>query len=318
MLERTRRSRSQLVRVFVLSACLATSTIGCSAVTRLAELAARPVSPDPELQQLTSRRRAFDDLVTRSADPDHEPTGAVILRLSLTGGWALQDPEGLHLTIQDDGRVIRVTDRSVFSSTRDYTSLRLDPAGIIRVLQMMERLLPADRADLDGGAGVSPTDRSAWLEVGDALALSMDRIGQTDGYTPEDRAWRARFAGVIERLEDLTWLGEAIIEPESPWIPSSMTVLAGPVSPRSGLGPGTAFAPWPLDRTIEELAVGTTRNAYDEERLILCLTADQVGPVFALLTGVNRAYLPVDDGKEWELSLEPHYPGYRLASDPCP
>ena len=252
------------------------------------------------------------------ADPEDEPADEVILRLSLTGGWGLPDPEGLHLTIEDDGRVIRVTDRSVFSSTRDYTSLRLDPAGVARVLQMTERLLPARREDLDGGAGVSPTDRSAWLEVGDAIVLSMDRIGQTDGYTPEERASRARFAEVIERLEDLTWLGDAIVEPESPWIPSSMTVLAGPISPRSGLGPDAAFAPWPLDRSIEELATGTTLDPYDEERLVVCLTGDQVGPVFALLTGVNHAYLPVDDGKEWELDVQPHYPGYRLSGDPCP
>ena len=43
-----------------------------------------------------------------------------------------------------------------------------------------------------------------------------------------------------------------------------------------------------------------------------------MAPVFALLTGVNHAHLGVDDGTPWELDVRPHYPGYRLASDPCP
>jgi hypothetical protein len=223
----------------------------------------------------------------------------------------------LHVTIQDDGRVIRVTDTTVFSSTRDYTSLRLDHSGILRVLGMTEPLLPAHRQDLDGGAGVSPVDRSAWLEVGDAITLSMDRIGQTDGYTSEQRAWRARFGEVLEAIKDLSWLDDAIVEPESPWIPSSMTVLARPMSSETGVGPESSPAPWPLDRSIGELAIGTTPDADVQEDLVLCLTGDQVAPVFALLTGVNHAHLRVVDGKEWELDVRPHYPGYRLAGDPC-
>ena len=318
MLERTRRSRSRLVWAFVLSACLATSALGCGKVLRVGDLAITLPSLDPDLQELSSRRRALDDLVERLADPDREPSGEVILRLSLTGGWGLPEPDGLHLTIEDDGRVIRVTDTTVFSSTRDYTSLRLDQAGILRVLAMTEQLLPARQEDLDGGSGVSPTDRSAWLEVGDAIVLSMDRIGQTDGYTSEQRAWRTRFGDSLERIEDLTWLREAIVEPESPWVPSSMTLLAGSISPRSGLRPEMRFSPWPLDRSIGQLAIGTTLDPYGEEKHVLCLSGDQVAPVFALLTGVNHAYLRVDDGKEWELDVRPHYPGYRLAGDPCP
>jgi hypothetical protein len=96
-----------------------------------------------------------------------------------------------------------------------------------------------------------------------------------------------------------------------------MTALAGSVSPRSGVGPETPSARWPLDRSIEELAIGTMPDAYGEGDLVLCLAGDQVAPVFALLTGVNHASLRVDDGKEWELDVRPHYPGYRLAGDPC-
>jgi hypothetical protein len=304
--------------VSVLAASLAASAVGCDEVIRFGERVIQRPETDPDIHAQATRQRALDDMVAGLTHPEREPSGEVILRLSLTGGWGVPDAEDLHLTIEDDGRVIKVADTSVFSSTRDYTSLRLDETGIIRVLEVTRPLLPARREDLDGGAGVSPTDRSAWLEVGDAIVLSMDRIGQAEGYTPGQRAWRSLLGRSLDRIEDLTWLGDAIIEPESPWVPESMTVLAGSISPRSGLGPGTPFAPWPLDRSIDELADGTTLDAYGEEDLVLCLTGDQVAPVFALLTGVNRAHLRVDDGKEWELEVRPHYPGYRLAGDPCP
>ena len=80
----------------------------------------------------------------------------------------------------------------------------------------------------------------------------------------------------------------------------------------------TPFARWPLDRPIEELALGTTLGADGAESLVLCLRGDEVAPVFALLTGVNHAHLRVDDGGAWELDVRPRYPGYRLARGPCP
>ena len=319
MLDRTRRRPSRRsLWLTALCACLASSAAGCDTVSRLGERAFGPADPGPELRASRGRRRALDALVRRVADPRSVPSGEVILRLSLTGGWGLPGSDGLHLTVQDDGRVIRVADTTVFSSTRDYSTLRLDRAGLVRLLRLLEPLVPLRREDLDGGAGVSPTDRSAWLEVGDDIVLSMDRIGQADGYTAEQDAWRARFAEVLDRIADPTWLGESIVEPESPWVPSSMTVLAGPVSPRGGPGQGTTVAAWPLDGSIEELAVGTALDPYGQEELVLCLTGDDVAPVFALLTGVNRAYLRVDDGRPWELEVRPHYPGYELVGDPCP
>jgi hypothetical protein len=123
---------------------------------------------------------------------------------------------------------------------------------------------------------------------------------------------------VLGRIEDLGWLGDAIVEPEAEWVPESMTVLAGSLSPGSVAGPDPASAAWPLDRSIEDLAVGASLDPGGEERLVLCLTGDEVAPVFALLTGLNHASLRVDGGTAWELDVRPHYPGYRLAGDPCP
>lgn len=145
----------------------------------------------------------------------------------------------------------------------------------------------------------------------------MDRIGEIDGYTGSQQRWRAAFEEIIADLRDLTWLGDDIVEPAAAWIPDSMTVLAGDVSTRSGLDSDAPFADWPLDRTITDLAESTTLNPYDEEELVICLpvpTSSRCSP----LTGVNRAYLRVDDGTQWELNVTPHYPGYRLVTDPCP
>ena len=92
---------------------------------------------------------------------------------------------------------------------------------------------------------------------------------------------------------------------------------AGDVSARSGLPADAPFAPWPLEETIEELATSTTRNPYDEVELVLCLTGDQVEPVWELLTGVNNAYLRVDDGAKWELTYILTWPGYRPQRATC-
>jgi hypothetical protein len=317
MLEKHRPQRSRLISMIVMAACVAVSAAGCDWVVQVINQEIGLPSPDPDTQELKRRQRALDDLVQRTVEPHRQTSGEITLRLSVTGGWGLPEPGGLHMTIQGDGRVVRVTDTTVYSSTRDYTSLWLDQAGILRVLEMIEPLLPAGREDLDGGAGVSPSDRSAWLEVGDVFTLSMDRIGQSDGYTSEQLAWRARMVDLLEHLQDLAWLEEAIIEPEAPWVPPSMTVLATSLSFESHVPPETPVVRWPLGQSITDLATGDMHYAHGEKDLVLCLSGDKAPPVFALLTGVNHARLRVDDGQEWELDVRPHYPGYRLAGDPC-
>jgi len=274
-----------------------------------------PVSDHGPVGLAEARTAALDRLIEGLADPTLEPAGDVVLRLSLTGGWDLPLQRELHLSLEDDGRVVRVTDTSVFSSTDDYTSLRLRPAGIARVLKTVRPLLDTSREDLDGGAGVSPTDRSAWLEVGPEIVLSMDRLGQTGGYDAEQQARRAAFAAVIEGIDDLSWLGDDIAVAEEPWVPDSMTVLA---APRGGGGAtGLGAVRWPLEPGIAELAQGTEVGPSGEARHVVCLSGDDVAPVFGLLSGVNHAHLAIDDGAPWELDVRPHYPGYRLFGDPC-
>ena len=227
----TRRwDRSRLVAAIVVVAAILGSTVACGRAIEFGDLRIGLPAPDPgpvepdaggmEARLAEDREAALDELIERLVDPAHEPTGEVVLRLSLTGGWGLSARPDLHLSIEDDGRVVRVTDTSVYASTRDFTSLRLSPDGVVRILGSVRPLLAARSDDLDGGAGVSPsTDRSAWLEVGPDITRSMDRIGQTDGYSPGQQVQREVFAKSIDGLSDLGWLGDEIVDLRRPGLP---------------------------------------------------------------------------------------------------
>ncbi len=262
-----------------------------------------------------------DHLAPADAPLIGEPDEGLVLRLSISGGWETPNPfDTEHLSVEDDGRAVRVRDSSVFSSTDDYTSLRLDDDGVAALRRRIAEsgLYEAPAGAFGDDSAVSPTDRTAALEVAGFGRITVGRLGSVDGYTEKQFAWRSRFDELLADLVDLDWAAAHIVAAEAPWVPDSMTVLAGDISQRSGLPADAPFAPWPLDVAIAERAEGTTTNPYDEEELVLCLQGDEVGPVFALLTGVNHAYLRVDDGERWELNVWPHQPGYRLASDPCP
>lgn len=257
--------------------------------------------------------------ITTTPPPRIEPdTEGVLFRLSITGGWQLPEPPARRISLEADGSLVRAINPNVYASTESFMVMRLSPKGVERIAALVEESgLLGKRHLVDGGEGVSPTDVSATLWLGGSAWLNMDRIGETNGFTEPEQEARAAFEEIIAKLDDPYWLGEDILSDWEPWVPERLTVLAGDVSARSGLPTGSPFVDWPLSAGIEELASTTTTNAYDEIELALCLEGDQVGPVWALLTGVNNAYLRVDDGRRWELTYLLSTPGYRLYSDPC-
>lgn len=253
-------------------------------------------------------------------EPTIEPdSDGVFFRLSVTGGWQLPDPPARRISLETDGSLVRAINPNVFASTESFSVMQLSPSGVNRVIALFEDSgLLENRGLLDGGAGISPTSVSATLWVGGRPILSMDRIGETEGYDEEQRAARAAFDDILAKLDDPSWLGDDILSDWQPWVPERLTVLASDdVSPRSGLPNNSPFADWPLAATIEEMSTGTVLNAYDEEVLVICLEGKDVAPVWALLTGVNNAYLRVDDGREWELTYALSTPGYRSFRDAC-
>lgn len=78
------------------------------------------------------------------------------------------------------------------------------------------------------------------------------------------------------------------------------------------------FAEWPLGQGIRDLSHGTAPNPYGEPEEQLCLRGRQAAKVFALLEpGVNTAWLRVDDGRRWEVTVHVVLPAYSLIGNPC-
>ena len=200
----------------------------------------------------------------------------------------------------DDGTVVRVADTSVTMSREDLTAWRLSRPQLETVLGALDAL------------GVREAEPGSF---GDATVRR---------YTPSGNVSWARgrvIGGDDQRLMDTLY---AVTEPPArgvrPWIPTTIGFLAGRPdrSPRSPLTRADPFARWPLQQNMRELSTGTARNAYDEEKLAVCLVGRDAARVWRkLFTGVNTAYLRVDDGRRWELQATVGLPGYPAFANPC-
>ena len=86
----------------------------------------------------------------------------VLFRLSVRGGG-----NDVMLSLEEDGRVVRVDDTSVFSSTADYTTWRLSPAGVARMVEAVENSgVLAVRPNRDSGDVEPETGRTVSLFAG--------------------------------------------------------------------------------------------------------------------------------------------------------
>lgn len=207
-----------------------------------------------------------------------------------------ETPRSGWFSFHADGTVVRVADSSVFIDRGDLTRWRITQVQLATVLGALDALgVRAAEADDFGDGSVSG--------IGPSGSVSWDQGRVIEGSD--------------ERLMDVLY---AVTEPPAhgvrPWTPTSIGFLAGRPdrTARSPLTDKDPFAPWPLEQGIRELATGTARNAYDEEKLALCLVGRDAARVWRrLFTGVNTAYLRVDDGRRWELQSTvglPGRPGY--------
>ena len=220
----------------------------------------------------------------------------LLVRIDIHG----DTPAAGMYSFADDGTVVRVADTSVTMSREDLTAWRLSRPQLETVLGALDAL------------GVREAEPGSF---GDATVRR---------YTPSGNvSWgRGRvIGGDDQRLMDTLY---AVTEPPAhgvrPWIPTTIGFLAGRPdhSPRSPLTRADPFARWPLQQNIRELSTGTARNAYDEEKLAVCLVGRDAARVWRkLFTGVNTAYLRVDDGRRWELQATVGLPGYPAFANPC-
>ena len=241
--------------------------------------------------------------------PSLDPLDVVV---KIVGGHALPESIELQLSIEPDGRVVMVTDRSVYSSVDDFTAMRLTGAGLdeVRSLLAGSGVLDLRPTMFEGGGYAGRDEAYVSIEIGDVVVARMNRYG-ADAYEGDDPEQRAIVNDVVEVLSDLSWLAEgSVAESLGPWVPDTIYLTAHPgLNEQRGPDQVGPIPDWPLDAGIEAMADGTTTNAYDEPVLWLCLWGQEVAPVFDLLTGVNHAYLRVlVDGQPWELNVTPEYP----------
>jgi hypothetical protein len=219
-----------------------------------------------------------------------------VVRIDIHG----DTPSAGMYSFAEDGSVVRAADTSVTMSREDLTTWRLSRPQLETVLGALDTL------------GVREAEPGSF---GDATVRP---------YTPSGAVlWGGGrvIGGDDQRLMDTLY---AVTEPPAHgvrrWSPTVIGFLAGRPD-RTSLSPLTAkdpFARWPLRRGIRELATGTARNAYDEEKLAVCVIGRDAAKVWRhLFTGVNTAYLRVDDGRKWELQSTVGLPGYPPSAGAC-
>ncbi|WP_041298041.1 hypothetical protein [Ilumatobacter coccineus] len=260
--------------------------------------------------------------------PDVEPTIVVepdtplepsserpIVEMKIIGAWERDDE--LLVSVDETGLMTVVTDRSVYSSVRDFNALRLSEHGHRRLADRLRETgiyehlgrLPSDSGK------VGPDEAYASMTINGAAIFRLNDYRRPPRPDVADLSDGRRTAAedAIDLFVDLSWLEpDDIAEPLGPWVPESMSVAArAGVADRSGLPePALSDTPeWPYERSIEEMSTSVGSNAYDEPTLDFCLRGDEVAPLFELLTGVNHAYLRVaDGGVVWELNVQPSVP----------
>ena len=219
-----------------------------------------------------------------------------VLRIDIHG----DTPAAGMYSFAADGTVVRVADLSVTMSREDLTRWRLSRVELETVLGALDALGVRDAEPGSfGDATVRPYTPSGAVRWGDGSVIGGDD----------------------QRLVDTL---SAVTEPPKHgvrrWTPTAIGFLAGRPdrTSRSPLSHRDPFARWPLEHGVRELSSGTARDAYDEEKLALCLLGRDAARVWRhLFTGVNTAYLRVDDGRKWELQASVALPGYVAHGSPC-
>lgn len=263
---------------------------------------------------------AVQEPPVQPADPDSAdsadsvagwPVGehGVLVRLAISEGY----DHSAMVTFAADGRVVRVGDTSVLASVEDFTTWRIDRAGLRKVLRAFDGLAVRGARSGDfGDPRVGPDVRSVGLFWGDGRVISGS-VPRYDGRgdSPGQPLWDLATA-----VAEPGWVGRHVVEVPRPWVPDAVGVVARPPGSAGSPTSGGSPAPWPLARTVEELAAGGARGPEGERSF--CLRGQEAARVFRLMRpGTNSAWLGVDDGRRWELNLQVVTPAYVTSGNPC-
>lgn len=249
----------------------------------------------------------------------------IVLEVDIFGGYERAEV----ISIDKHGWVVRAAQDDVFGSVDDYTTWRLNKNGLRKILTMVDRsgLHTASEEELgnerdEAGApisgGISPSNDTIYFRLADGTDRSITLAKYGEHVPRPERLLRLRLWNIGRRIVDTAGSARHLVSPPQPWVPRELGILAGPPSERSGMPPNRPpYRPWPLSQSIRQLSTEMVPNAYDELEHSFCLTGDDAAAVFAMLTGVNHAYLRVDDGRRWELDVEVRLPTDDLPEGPC-
>lgn len=241
-------------------------------------------------------------------------TNDVVLRVDVKEGYGGRSE---LVSFDRHGWVVRAADTSVFGTKEDYTTWRIDRAGLAAVLDAFDRLGVREPGADFGDEAVGPsvrhasvqwTDRVVERSVSGSLPLWDD-----DADHPGQPLW-----DLASQVVDPAWhAGHVLVEPR-PWVPTAIGLRAQPPGGTGTPNTDEPFARWPLRRGIRELSHGVAAGPYGQPEQQLCLRGRDAARVFDLLDpGVNTAWLRVDDGRRWEVNVEVVLPAYVTLDNPC-
>lgn len=296
--------------------------VGCTGETRIESSSATPddlvVEEDPSPVDTSSvatapsfLQRDLEEL-TASDVPDlplslpaYQPqSDEVSFRFHTYLGGQMSEPDligDFDVTLLASGQVVLVEGTSIYDGAESYVTWHLSESGYG---QLADYVLDHPLTGQQFGSN----DRAYSMTHRGMVALEAHpRTGAVDEQT------EASLHELAGQLRDHSWLGAEVISGPEPWVPSDLEFSAQPGLPETHEGaPRNLGEPviWPLDRTIGDIGLPAI-DRRGRNVLAICLTGDEAAAAWGLVReGINHAWIPVSDGRDWTLSYQIRFPGY--------
>ncbi len=161
---------------------LAMSVSACASPVLVGAMGGLPSGPEPAYS-----------VPSGSALPTLSPDGAwrpdvngVVLRVDVHEGYDRSE----IVSFAQDGTVVRAAETNVYASVDDYTTWRIDPAGLQRVLRAFDELdVRVATPGTLGDGSVSPDNKTVTLWMGDRV-LSGSVPMHHSGVIQAERLWK--------------------------------------------------------------------------------------------------------------------------------
>lgn len=212
-------------------------------------------------------------------------------------------PDEFRISVEHNGRVVMVSDRSVHATSEDYVTLTLSDEDVAHLVALVEDsgLLGHTEAnrqfgEFDGVPGYA-------ISYGGGFVLGLHGPPEAPGLDATEIKARRQFHQLFSELSDWSWMKEQALNGPEPFVPESLVVtFSRTTSPEN--------TDWPFNVSPTELANG------GEDRF--CLTDDDAAELWMALGDLTvfGMVVSVDNGR-WSLDISPGSPGYQLYGETC-